>query len=35
VIGEVGSGKSSTVKTLLYRSVGVLGTPRKRPKAAI
>ncbi len=27
VIGEVGSGKSSTVKTLLYRSVGVLGSP--------
>ncbi len=27
VIGMVGSGKSATVKTLLYRSVGVLGSP--------
>lgn len=27
IIGEVGSGKSATVKTLLYRSVGVLGSP--------
>lgn len=27
VLGEVGSGKSSSVKTFLYRSIGVLGSP--------
>lgn len=27
VLGEVGSGKSSFVKTLMYRSLGVLGSP--------
>lgn len=27
VLGEVGSGKSTAVKTLLFRSVGVLGSP--------
>jgi hypothetical protein len=27
VVGEVGSGKSSAIKTFLYRSIGVLGSP--------
>ena len=27
ILGMVGSGKSSAVKTLLYRSIGLLGSP--------
>ncbi len=32
VLGMVGSGKSSAVKTLLYRSIGLLGSPGGRPR---
>ncbi len=32
VVGEVGSGKSTAVKTLLYRSIGVLGSPGGLPR---
>lgn len=32
VLGEVGSGKSAAVKLLLYRSVGVLGSPGGLPR---
>ncbi len=32
VLGMVGSGKSSAVKTLLYRSIGLLRSPGGRPR---
>jgi hypothetical protein len=32
VVGEVGSGKSTAVKTLLFRSIGVLGSPGGLPR---
>lgn len=32
VLGMVGSGKSSAVKTLLYRSIGLLGSPGGQPR---
>lgn len=32
ILGMVGSGKSSAVKTLLYRSIGLLGSPGGRPR---
>ncbi|MEZ5278979.1 MAG: DUF87 domain-containing protein [Acidimicrobiales bacterium] len=32
VLGTVGSGKSSAVKTLLYRSIGLLGSPGGRSR---
>lgn len=34
IVGEVGSGKSTAVKTLLYRSIGVLGSPGGLPRWA-
>lgn len=32
VLGMVGSGKSSAVKTMLYRSIGLLGSPDGKPR---
>ncbi len=32
VLGAIGSGKSSAVKTLLYRSIGLLGSPGGLPR---
>lgn len=32
VVGQVGSGKSASVKTLLHRSVGVFSSPGGRPR---
>jgi type IV secretory pathway VirB4 component len=32
VLGAIGSGKSSAVKTLLYRSIGLLGSPSGQPR---
>jgi type IV secretory pathway VirB4 component len=32
VLGAIGSGKSSAVKTLLYRSIGLLGSPGGQPR---
>lgn len=32
VLGMVGSGKSSAVKTVLYRSIGLLGSPGGKPR---
>ena len=32
VLGTIGSGKSAAVKTLLYRSIGLLGSPGGQPR---
>lgn len=32
VLGAIGSGKSSAVKTMLYRSIGLLGSPGGQPR---
>lgn len=34
ILGLVGSGKSSVVKTLLYRSIGILASPGGQPRFA-